>query len=284
MPKKTAPGIGLALGWNLGEGGADVKSELDRNALLTSVLVNLSVKSRKTALPASPGDGDRYLVPANAQANANQLAVRFDGAWVYFAPQRNWSARVEDESDALVVYSGTAWAVSSTATSGGSSGGSALPSVGLTAIQQSPPSSNADFDFLSLTIAAADLKAGLVLEALFTGTQSQAASSQNLIFYAKINDGTAITLGQVGTGASAQNYRAISGMAMLTLLATGASGSYTLGGHLQINGLVPYSSNSASPRNVDASTQLKLTIGVRCSVADAANINNITNATIKRVV
>lgn len=283
MPKKTAPGIGLALGWNLGEGGAAVKSELDRNALLTSVLINLSVKSRKTVLPASPGDGDRYLVPANASANANQLAVRFDGAWVYFTPQRNWSARVEDESDALVVYSGTAWVVSSTA-AGGSSGASALPSAGLTAIQQSPGSSNADFDFLSLTIPAADLKAGLVLEALFTGTQSQAASSQNLIFYAKINDGTAITLGQVGTGAAAQNYRAISGMAMLTLLATGASGSYTLGGHLQVNGLVPYSSNSASPRNVDTSAQLKLTIGVRCSVADAANVNNITSATIKRTV
>lgn len=279
MPAKTAPGLGLSYGWNLGESGEPIRAALDSNILRTSVLINLTVKSRTTALPGSPTNGDRYIVPAADGTNGNKVAVRVEGAWVYFAPARNWEARVEDAADELFRFNGTAWV---SAAGGGSSGGVA-PSASLSAIATSPGSSSADFDFLSLTISAADLAVGTTLEALFYGTQSQAAASQNLIFYAKINDGSAITIGQVGAGASAQSNRAISGNAMLTLMTTGASGTFTLGGSFMINGIVPYSSNSGSTRVVDASTQLKLTIGIRCSVADAANINAITCATIKKV-
>lgn len=109
MPAKSAPGLSLQYGWALGESGAGVKAGLDSNALALSVLVNLTVKSRVTALPASPANGDRYIVPASASSNANQIAVRVEGAWQYFTPLRNWRARVEDELDTEVVFNGSAW-------------------------------------------------------------------------------------------------------------------------------------------------------------------------------
>lgn len=283
MAAKTAPGLDLQYGWELGESGPGVKNGLDMNVLKTSILLNLSVISRTTALPASPSNGARYIVPTSDATNGNKIAARVDGAWLYITPKRNWIARVEDAGDAEVVFDGTAWVAVATSApvEGGATAG--IAGVSLGAIATSPGASNADFDFLSMTIPAAELTAGMTLEALFQGTQSQAAASQNLIFYAKINEGAAITIGQVGTGASAQSNRAISGTAMLGLMAVGPSGQYTLGGSLMVNGIVPYSSNSASGRAVNTTTQLKLTIGIRCSVADAANINTITAATIKRV-
>lgn len=279
MPKKTAPGLGLAYGYNLGESGVAVKEGLDDNFLRTSVLVHLTVKSRTTALPASPADGERYIVPADAATNANAVAVRVEGAWKYLPAQRNWSARVEDASDAEVVFNGTAWAAVPT---GG--GGDSLPAAALAAVATSGATSTDDLDFLSLTVLAADLAAGAVFEAAFFGTQSQAAAAQNLVFYAKINDGAAIVIGSVGTGSAAQSFRAISGRALLSLFSLGASGTYALAGDLTINGLAAFSSNSATPRAVDTTTRLKITIGIRCSVANAANINNITGAFIKQLL
>lgn len=108
MAKQTAPGLGLGFGWNLGESGVSVKEGLDTNFLTTSVLVNLSVLSRTTALPSSPSAGARYIVPTGG-ANANKVAVYVNGGWTYFTPKRNWEARVEDAGDAQVVFNGTAW-------------------------------------------------------------------------------------------------------------------------------------------------------------------------------
>lgn len=282
MPKITAPGLGLGYGWNLGESGPDVKQGFDTNFLTTSVLLNLSVKSRTTALPGSAANGDIYIVPAGAGANANAVAARSNGAWVYFTPKRNWEARVVDQGDGKVVFNGSAWVEAS---EGGGGGGSA-PAMAvstLTGVVQTPADTTADKDFLTLTLPAADLHAGLTLEMQFFGTQSQAAVSQNLIFYAKVNGGAAVTVGQVGAGAGVQSYRAISGKALLHLLSTGASGSYSLGGDFMINGLVPYSSTSGSPRAVNTTTELSVTIGVRNSVANEANFENIVAAFIKQI-
>lgn len=281
MPKITAPGLGLGYGWNLGESGPDVKQGFDTNFLTTSVLLNLSVKSRTTALPGSAPNGDIYIVPAGAGTNANAVAARSNGAWVYFTPKRNWEARVVDQGDGKVVFNGSAWVEASEGGGGGSAPAMAVAT--LTEIVQTPADTAADKDFLTLTIPAADLHAGLTLEVQFFGTQSQAATSQNLIFYAKLNGSSAITIGQVGAGAAVQSYRAISGKALLTLLSTGASGKCSLGGDFMINGLVPYSSTSASPRTVDTTTELTVTIGIRNSVADAANFENIVAAFIKQI-
>lgn len=283
MAKKNAPGLGLGYGWNLGESGTSVKEGLDTNFLTTSVLVNLSVKSRVTTLPGGATDGDRYLVPSSAGSNANAVAARTGSSWTYFTPKRNWEARVEDEGDAKYVFNGTAWVAAAEG---------ALPlaegplqeTAALTEIVQTPANSSTDKDFLSLTIAPGDVKAGMVFDAMFFGTQSQAAVSQNLIFYVKINDGAAVTVGEVGAGAGAQNYRAISGKAIISLLTFGANGTYALGGELMINGLSPYSSTSASSRAVDTTTGFKITLGVRNSVANEASFENISGAFIRRIV
>lgn len=281
MPSTTAPGLGLEYGWALGQSGPDIANAINNAFLTTSVLLNLSVKSRTTALPGSAPNGDIYIVPAGAGANANAVAARSNGAWVYFTPKRNWEARVVDQGDGKVVFNGSAWVEASEG--GGGSSAPVMAVATLTGVVQTPADTTADKDFLTLTLPAADLHAGLTLEMQFFGTQSQAAVSQNLIFYAKVNGGAAVTVGQVGAGAGVQSYRAISGKALLHLLSTGASGSYSLGGDFMINGLVPYSSTSGSPRAVNTTSELTVTIGVRNSVANEANFENIVAAFIKQI-
>ncbi|MEO1658692.1 MAG: DUF2793 domain-containing protein [Pseudomonadota bacterium] len=78
-------------------------------------LVHLSVASATTPVePAAAGDGDGYILPAGSSGttwagiNQDTVAVRQDGAWVFFAPIIGMVAYVADESD-LRVYTGTAW-------------------------------------------------------------------------------------------------------------------------------------------------------------------------------
>lgn len=80
-------------------------------------VVQLSVMSATTtAQPASPGDGDVYIVPAgksgtdwSAYANAS-LGYYRDGAWEQVTPREGWLAYVKD-ADQLLVYGGAAWAL-----------------------------------------------------------------------------------------------------------------------------------------------------------------------------
>ena len=89
----------------------------------------LSVKSRATAAqPASPANGDRYILPASATGSAwagkaaGTVAYYYSvgttttagadspsAGWDFYTPKRNWDARVEDESDVAVRFNGTAW-------------------------------------------------------------------------------------------------------------------------------------------------------------------------------
>lgn len=86
-------------------------------------LVQLAVVSATTtAQPASPGDGDVYILPAGktgaawgAMAN-HALAYWRDGAWEQITPREGWLAYARDV-DQLLAFTGTAW----TATGGGAS-------------------------------------------------------------------------------------------------------------------------------------------------------------------
>ena len=75
--------------------------------------VQLSVKDRDlTASPASPADGDRYIVASGATGvwagwDLN-VALWVDGAWLRLQPRTGWRAWVEDEG-VLLVYNGSAW-------------------------------------------------------------------------------------------------------------------------------------------------------------------------------
>ncbi|MGO4525579.1 DUF2793 domain-containing protein [Microvirga sp. 2MCAF35] len=76
-------------------------------------LVQLAVKERsRTAPPASPEEGDRFLVGAGAAgvfAGQEGNIALFDlGSWRFFTPRSGWRAYVEAE-DLLIVFDGDEW-------------------------------------------------------------------------------------------------------------------------------------------------------------------------------
>ena len=79
--------------------------------------------------PASPADGDRYIVaadPTGAWAGqAGKIAAYQDGAWEFYTPREGWLAWVADE-DLLYVHDGTA----GRAFGWGGGGGAALDALG----------------------------------------------------------------------------------------------------------------------------------------------------------
>jgi len=110
MPQ-TDPNLGLAYGWTLGESGWN--TQMDANLKRLGAIVGLSVLSRTvTAPPASPADGDRYIIPSGATGawagKAGQIAVWIGGAWEYHAPKTGWLAYIAAE-DKLAAYKGSSW-------------------------------------------------------------------------------------------------------------------------------------------------------------------------------
>lgn len=107
----TDPNLGLNYGWTLGESGWD--TGMDANLKRLGAVVGLSVKDRDlTTPPASPANGDRYIVPAAATGvwagKTNQIAVRIADAWEYHAPTIGWLCYIEDEAK-LSAYKSTGW-------------------------------------------------------------------------------------------------------------------------------------------------------------------------------
>ncbi|MBW6496555.1 MAG: DUF2793 domain-containing protein, partial [Burkholderiaceae bacterium] len=80
---------------------------------LLDAMVQLSVLDRDlTAPPASPADGDRYLVASGATGlwagwDLN-VAYWVDGVWMRLVPRPGWLAWIADEG-ALLVYDGAGW-------------------------------------------------------------------------------------------------------------------------------------------------------------------------------
>jgi Protein of unknown function (DUF2793) len=110
MAPRTLPGIGLKGFWLLGEDGWGVEN--DTNLLKASVLIQARVLSRVAALPLSPADGDVHLLTATA--NANRIAVRDNGAWVYFTPMSGWRVFALDEKIEYI-FDGSSWAANPSA-------------------------------------------------------------------------------------------------------------------------------------------------------------------------
>ena len=105
------PNLGLSYGWTLGESGWN--TSMDANLKRLGAVVGLSVKDRDLATPpASPGDGDRYLIPAGAtgawSGRAGQIAVRLAGGWEFQVPKVGWLCFIEDEA-VLSVYKAAGW-------------------------------------------------------------------------------------------------------------------------------------------------------------------------------
>jgi hypothetical protein len=74
---------------------------------------SVSVKDRDlTAPPASPVNGDRYLVPAAATGawvgKTNQIAARIADVWEFHVPKIGWLCYIEDEAK-LSAFKATGW-------------------------------------------------------------------------------------------------------------------------------------------------------------------------------
>jgi Protein of unknown function (DUF2793) len=111
MPQLNDPNLALAYGWGLGESGWNTGA--DANAKKLGTVVQLSVKDRDLATPpASPAQGDRYLVPATGNGvwanKATQIAVWVGAAWEFYAPRTGWLAYIEDEA-VLSVFKPSGW-------------------------------------------------------------------------------------------------------------------------------------------------------------------------------
>ena len=76
-------------------------------------LVQLAVKDRDLAAPpASPAEGDRYIVAAGATGAwagwDGDVALFSGGAWVRLTPKAGWRIWIEDEA-VLLIFDGTSW-------------------------------------------------------------------------------------------------------------------------------------------------------------------------------
>lgn len=92
--------------------------------LRLDAIVQLSVIDRDlTSPPASPLDGDRYIIAAGGTGDwlgkDGQMAAFQNSTWTFYLPQKGWLCWIADEN-ILLVFSGATWAMAS---SGSASGG-----------------------------------------------------------------------------------------------------------------------------------------------------------------
>lgn len=91
------------------------------------LLVHLAAGSRSlTTPPASPRDGDRYIVAPGAggawAGRDHDVAAFLNGGWEFLPPRAGWRAFIEDEARDAVFAAGV-WSVPSGGGGGGSGGG-----------------------------------------------------------------------------------------------------------------------------------------------------------------
>lgn len=111
MPEITGPNLGLKHGYNLAESGWHTGQEA--NLVRLDTLVQLAVKDRDLAAPpASPAEGDRYIVGPSATGawagKSGQIALYISGGWAFYTARVGWLAYIEDEGR-LAVYTPTGW-------------------------------------------------------------------------------------------------------------------------------------------------------------------------------
>ena len=110
IPMSSTPHLALPL-----IAAAQAQKHVTHNEALAALdaLVQLAVKERgRNAPPASPAEGDRYLVGTDATGafagQAGHIALFDLGAWRFFTPHSGWLVYVEAE-DLLVLFDGADW-------------------------------------------------------------------------------------------------------------------------------------------------------------------------------
>ncbi|MDX9690348.1 MAG: DUF2793 domain-containing protein [Proteobacteria bacterium] len=107
----TSPKLGLAY-----IVASQAQKEVTHNEALNDLdtLCQLSVKDRHlTTSPASPEEGDAYIVPSGAtgdwSGHEGAIACYYSG-WVFKTPKAGFIAFVQDEAK-FVAFNGTSWAL-----------------------------------------------------------------------------------------------------------------------------------------------------------------------------
>ncbi len=118
MAEETGVNMGLTSGWDDGETGWG--APMNANLVTLDTIVMLGVlSSLLTAPPASPTEGDRYIIATGATGDwlghDTHVTAYIGGAWVFWTPKLGWTAR--SASSGRLDWSGTAWVA------GGGSGG-----------------------------------------------------------------------------------------------------------------------------------------------------------------
>jgi uncharacterized protein DUF2793 len=109
MSSVTDPNLGLNYGWALSEDGWNTGA--DQNWKKLGGLAFLSVINRTTdSQPGSPSNGDRYIIPADADwGSENQVAVRVAGVWEFYTPQEGWRCYDQTTGQYLVYTDADGW-------------------------------------------------------------------------------------------------------------------------------------------------------------------------------
>ncbi len=111
MPAGQEPRGGLFFGWETGENGwGDALN--DNLSKISRLLVNLYVIDMISMPPASPADGDAYIVngPGSGawSGQENNLAIWDGSDWVFYPPSSGWIC-LSLESGSLSVFTGSGW-------------------------------------------------------------------------------------------------------------------------------------------------------------------------------
>lgn len=104
---RTLPNLGLAAFFALGEDGWD--DEMSLNLLKLSVLTQGNVISTVSATPGAPADGDVHIFDGTHPTQANKVAIRDDGAWIYLTPVEGWML-YDKTANQFMKFDGAAWA------------------------------------------------------------------------------------------------------------------------------------------------------------------------------
>lgn len=107
MAARDLPNLALKAFFDLGEDGWD--DELSLNLLKLSVLVQPVALDKVSADPGAPVDGDVYIFDETHPTQANKVAIRDDGAWVYVTPFEGWLI-FNQAADYYEKFDGTVWA------------------------------------------------------------------------------------------------------------------------------------------------------------------------------
>ena len=131
--ERALPGLGLTGFWDYGSDLWD--TGMNENLRRLSVLCQGAVLDSVASEPATPADGDIYLLTGGA--NANSLAVRDNGVWVYYAPSAGWLI-YDRTAGQFLQFDGTSWSQLSAAGSGGGGGGGTVQGEALPFARTSP--------------------------------------------------------------------------------------------------------------------------------------------------